>query len=132
MSTPALRVNGLLVGDEFVTSSATTAVPASPWIAPTLLNSWIAFGGGYSTPGYFKDATGRVHLRGQLQQGSAANAIMFTLPAGYRPAKIAFYPGDANGAYGRVTVDASGNVSYASGGSTIISSLDGISFMAEQ
>jgi hypothetical protein len=55
------------------------------WIPPTLLNSWAHHSsGGHSPPGYYRDATGLVHIRGMVDSGSSGTAI-FQLPAGYRP-----------------------------------------------
>ncbi len=54
------------------------------WIAPSLSNSWVNYGGSYSTAGYYKDPLGIVHIRGMVKDGTADTAV-FTLPAGYRP-----------------------------------------------
>ena len=88
----ALTLNGKPAGRVHVQSTA----PSSPangdlwvdtstptWIAPTLLNSWANYGGGYNNAGYMKDALGFVHLRGLIKNGNIAT--IFNLPSGYRP-----------------------------------------------
>jgi hypothetical protein len=54
------------------------------WIAPTFQNSWVNYGSGYETAGYYKDKQGVIHLKGLVKNGTL-NAAIFTLPAGYRP-----------------------------------------------
>jgi hypothetical protein len=53
------------------------------WISPTFQNSWANYGE-WETAGYYKDKEGVVHLKG-LVTGGTVGAIIFTLPAGYRP-----------------------------------------------
>lgn len=98
------------------------------WTAPTLVNSWANFGGGFPTAGYYKDPTGRVFLRGLLASGSSATAVMFTLPALYRPQFEMVFASVANDAFCEIRVDTSGNVFASAGGSTIWVSLDNVSF----
>ncbi len=50
-----------------------------------LRNGWVALGGGYAAPRYWKDSLGRVHLEGIVKSGTINTAI-FTLPPGFRPA----------------------------------------------
>ncbi len=103
---------------------------AQAWITPTLLNSWVNYGGGTATVAYYRDIGGTVRLRGTIKSGTLA-AAAFVLPAGYRPPALLVFACDSQGAFGRVTVDASGNVAPAIGLNTAFS-LDGISFRAEQ
>jgi len=102
------------------------------WIAPTLLNSWINYGGGYNPAGYFKDSFGIVHLRGTVKSGTIGQAI-FTLPVGYRPAYkeilITISHDGANEKLSRCDVQADGNVVSCFGSNTYYS-LDGITFRA--
>src|SRR6185437_13403551 len=65
----------------------TMSVPASAWIAPTLLNSWAAA----TAVGYFQDPLGFVHLRGSMT-GGTSNTLAFTLPAGFRVGTSDFWP----------------------------------------
>lgn len=56
------------------------------WHTPSLLNSWVEFGGEYNGVGYYKDQTGKVYLKGFIKSGvSNAGTILFNLPVGYRP-----------------------------------------------
>jgi hypothetical protein len=115
------------------TKIATTAFLAPPaWTAPTLGNSWVDYGLGYSAAGYYKDATGAVHLQGAIKSGTVG-AAAFTLPAGYRPLGSNAYavPSGAGPAFGVVVVAADGTVSVTVG-SNVFASLSGISFRAEQ
>lgn len=98
------------------------------FIAPTLLNSWVNFGGGFNDAGYLKDFSGTVHLRGLVKNGVIGNAI-FQLPAGYRPANEELQITISNGALGRVDIYPSGDVG-ATSGSNAWFSLDGITFRA--
>jgi hypothetical protein len=106
----------------------------SAWIAPTLLNSWTNFGGGYQTVGYLKDPMGFVHLKGVLLGGSgASNTTVFTLPTGYRPGAHTHGAGGDAGVGGNVVdvqVDTSGNLTiiYGAGANPGISY---IAFLAE-
>lgn len=98
------------------------------WTAPTLLNSWDNYDTAtYAGAGYRKSAAGQVYLRGLLKTG-ALGTVMFTLPAGYRPAKdlhlvIAIF----NGAVGDIQVKANGDV-YAYGTNATWTSLSNLSF----
>lgn len=60
-------------------------------ITPTLINSWVNYGNGYSTVGYWKDSLGYVHLKGTIKNGNA-NSIAFQLPIEYRPNNIIVFP----------------------------------------
>lgn len=97
--------------------------------APTLLNSWVNYGGGTTEAGYWKDDYGVVHLQGFVKNGSGLSTIVFQLPTGYRPALQINFSTVSNNAFGYGSVNADGNV-YAVGGSTTSFSLDGISFKA--
>lgn len=103
-------------------------------IAPTLLNSWVNFGGGTHGAGYYKDPNGRVWLRGFVKDGSVDLAI-FNLPAGYRPTNTLLFA-----AYGyeggartmtRVDVTPAGDVIERFAINDQLS-LEGLSFLAEQ
>lgn len=110
------------------TTNITTlgTITQESWTAPSLLNSWADYGGGYNPAGYFKDSLGIVHLRGLVKDGTIGQAI-FTLPAGYRPATGEVFVVISNAALGRADVIAAGNV-VATTGNNAWFSLDGITF----
>lgn len=101
------------------------------WVAPTLTNSWVNFGGGLQTAAYYKDPTGRVFLRGLIKSGTGG-AAAFTLPSGYRPTAQCLFIVSANNGAGdvaaRIDVNTTGTVVPGTGGSVHFS-LDGISFL---
>lgn len=97
--------------------------------APTLINSWVNFGGGVQTDsGYYKDPFGIVHLRGLIKTG-AIGTVAFQLPAGYRPFARELFAVNSNDAYGSCIVDANGNVTPSVGNNAFVS-LAGITFRA--
>lgn len=51
---------------------------------PAFTNSWVNYGGSWSTAAFRIDAEGYVHLKGLVKNGTASTSI-FTLPSGYRP-----------------------------------------------
>lgn len=109
--------------------------PTHPgWSNVTFQNSWVNFGAPFQTVQYYKDATGRVYLRGLAKSGTL-NTVLFTLPAGYRPPNRLMFSmiiGSATTyAAGRVDIESTGLVSQqgAAAGFNSYISLDGISFM---
>lgn len=112
------------------TSAARAAIGAAGSIleasvAPTLLNSWAEYAGGFQAPGYYKDGFGIVRLTGVVKSGAIGSTI-FTLPAGYRPGSDMQFPVASNG-YGSCRVRPDGSV-IAFAGSTTWYSLDGVAF----
>jgi hypothetical protein len=84
------------------------------WTAATLAGTWSNLGGfGFAPAGYYRDATGTVHLRGVVAAGGAAT--IFTLPAGYRPGANMVFGCIANGALHQVNVNTAGVVSDGTG-----------------
>lgn len=107
------------------------AVVPNGWRAATLLNSFVNLAG--YTAQYRKDASGVVWLEGSVNGGSGTDVIL-TLPVGFRPAQqknfaTAISAGGTEG-HGRLKVDASGNVSIASGAGSTFNSLD-CAFLAD-
>ena len=135
----AEKESGLSVSHAETADSATTASNVEPPEPFRLLgagefqNGWVARGGGASTPGYYKDQLGVVHLRGQFKDGTSSNnsaGDMFTLPSGYRPAESQqFQGGDATGS-GNIAVLSSGAVRALSGAGNLVLSVDGFTFRA--
>jgi hypothetical protein len=103
-----------------------------PWIAPTLLNGWLNYGGAYQTAGYYKNEVNEVKLKGVLKSGSG---VMFKLPSNYRPKEDAIFPIITNNGtsevIGSVYVKSNGDVQFALGSNTY-AALSNISFRAEQ
>lgn len=102
--------------------------------APTLLNGWTNYGGGFAAAGYYRDPFSRVHLKGLITGGSAASGtVLFSLPAGYRPSeRLIFSPRGVIAAVddaARVDVLANGDVQIQTGQNPYVS-FDGISFAA--
>lgn len=96
------------------------------WIAPTLINSWVDYGGTYDTAGYFKDKFNVVHLKGAIKTGTSGTTA-FTLPEGYRPsAGKAIATVAAGGTFGFIDIDSAGNV-VVTGTNTFVS-LEGVSW----
>lgn len=75
-------------------------VPTSEsWTTPTLLNSWVDYGGNFAVPRYYKDASGTVFIQGLIKSGTIDSAI-FSLPAGYRPGATLMIEVDSSGHVG--------------------------------
>jgi hypothetical protein len=86
------------------------------WLTPTLLNSWVNFGGVWPAVQYYKYPDGDVGVRGVVKSGTAGT--IFTLPVGYRPpASIDFVQKSNSDAatISWVQVAASGAVAVAGG-----------------
>jgi len=128
------------------TKLPSSVIPApSSWVTPTLATGWTAFDAGttdlYGFPQYQKDAFGYVHLKGLAKNNSggtntnATNALIFTLPAGFRPFWKTRIPVSASSAFGEIDISASGTVVLA-GPVTVINGqwvgFNSISFLAEQ
>jgi len=108
----------------------------SVWSSPTLLNSWVNYGGSQAPCRYWKDECGVVHLSGLIKNGTAgANA--FVLPEGYRPAeRLIFETISLNGSAVElatgINILAAGDVLVGATSGTAWLTLDGISFVAMQ
>lgn len=107
-----------------------TAANAVTWTAPTLLNSWVNFGSGYSNAGYRKDpSTGIVYIRGLIKDGTATNGtVLFNLPSGYRPTGAVMFPqtfsnGSAEAAC-RIVIAATGDITIGPGVSNTFLSIN--------
>lgn len=73
--TDSSNSNGVIVEGDNV------AIISETWHNIPLVNSWVDLAGARAN--YYKDATGRVQLRGQIVSGTSTTIA--TLPAGYRP-----------------------------------------------
>lgn len=117
---------------EAIAANIVDAVEQSEdFTTPSLGNSWVNFGGSYATAAYYKDGLGRVYLRGTIKDGSIPG-VVFTLPAGYRPAAQLRFGVMSHGAFGRVDVYANGDVEVNLPSTNSSLSLDQVHFRAEQ
>jgi len=67
--------------------SAWVAWDAPDWVALTLLNSWVTFGGAFATPSVAL-RNGVVELKGAVKSGTiTAGTVIANLPAAYRPSE---------------------------------------------
>ena len=107
------------------------AVYDIPWVTPTLTSPFTWQGAPFAVPGYRRDATGQVWLRGVLGTSGAVPSVPFTLPVGYRPGGQRLYVVNASGAFGRVDVFTTGAVTVQTAATSSYIGLDGISFLAE-
>lgn len=74
------------------------------WIAPTLLNSWVHYGGTFSVPGYRK-TNGHTELRGMVKSGTISSSLpVFVIPVEYRPQYGRHFAIASNAAFGMVQV----------------------------
>lgn len=115
-----------------IAAGAITAAKIEPqqaWLSAVLGQNWVNAGTIYATACYMKDSLGFVHLRGVIKDGIIGN-VAFILPVGYRPASTAMIGTVASSAFGLLVIDASGNVTPATGNNTYFS-LDNITFRAE-
>lgn len=97
------------------------------FIDASYLNSWVSYNTTtHNKAGYFKSTDSIVHLQGMVKSGTINNPI-FTLPAGYRPAKTLVFTVPSNGAFGVLEVQTDGDVIATTGNNTYVS-LEGIRF----
>lgn len=109
--------------------SAQAALKLREWVAPTLLNSWVNYGGVYQTPGYYKDPLGMVHLRGLVKDGTTtAGTTLFTLPVGFRPLAQTVCITLTNSVLGTMNIETDGDVNVGGGTSSAWFSLENITF----
>lgn len=102
---------------------------------PAFQNSWVNYPGAFQPVGFYKDRS-RVYVKGSVNRGASplTATTIFTLPADYRPASTLVFATISSGSViADVRVDATGNVSLASGavgpgGTGSYLSLDAISF----
>ena len=105
--------------------------PQETWFAPGLSNSWVDYGLGFNTTGYFRDSNGLVHIRGLIKSGTTtAGTLLFTLSAGNRPATECIFATRMSGpAACEIRVQADGDVLLGdTGGNATWTCLDGICF----
>ena len=97
--------------------------------AATLQNSWVNYGASYETASFWKDSCGMVHLAGLIKSGAtAAETVIFQLPAGYRPRTSEKFFCVSLNAICVIDVYSTGNVAIKTGANAGWLSLSGISF----
>lgn len=96
--------------------------------------SWVPYGDGYTTPAFFRDPFGVVHLSGVVRDGVFLCAI-FQLPPGYRPAERDIFPVLVNNVLGRIDIERANAgsaegvvVPRSAGGTNAYVALSGITF----
>jgi hypothetical protein len=95
--------------------------------SPVFANSWVNFAAGWQVAAFNRDPFGWVSLRGLIKSGTVGNAA-FTLPPGYRPPVSETFGVNSNGAFGRVDVQADGQVIPQAPSNNTYVSLSGIRF----
>ena len=98
----------------------------------TLQNGWANFAAGYSDFGFYMTEDKTVHLKGVIAGGTVtAGTLIFTLPAGMRPAKIALVPVFlGNQTIGCLSIATNGQVTAQTGLNATYTSFDGANFRA--
>lgn len=109
-------------------SNLVTLVPDDfGWKAPSYVNSWVNYGGGFQDGRYRKEPGNVVRLEGLVKSGSATT--IFTLPAGYRPAAtVTFTVMGYDNVLVRINVTSAGVVQIVGSYSNTWVSLTGIAF----
>ena len=95
-------------------------IVAESWTSPTLLGTWVDYGGSFQGARYRKTPDGTVHIEGLVKSGSSGTNI-FNLPTGYRPAGTLLFPAQTNSGLGRLDIQADGDVVHNSGGTSFFS-----------
>lgn len=103
------------------------------WTTMTLSNSWVAYGGVFTTPQYTKTSDNLVTLKGMIRNGTTTNGTtLLTLPAGYRPKERIISSALSNRLNARIDIRPTGVVTVEAGANSTWLTFDGISFVAEQ
>lgn len=128
-----VRVQDLVdLGILRLAANARALLNAQPsFAAVSFENSWANFSSDYHMAGYYRDAFGRVFLRGLIASGSVGSTA-FTLPSGYRPEKHCLFSVVSNDSIGQVFITTAGAVTPISPSNNAWVSLEGISFVAVQ
>ncbi len=114
----------------------TDIAPAEAWQPGTLLGGWSPYGTGYAPAGYARDPYGIVRLRGLIRPTAAGTAgcttppDVFTLAAGYRPARLESHSVRAEPGTALVEVDPAGIVRVLVTAGCPWVSLEGVTFRA--
>lgn len=98
--------------DETYSKAEVDALLAVETIVPTLLNGWVAYGGGFD-PFEARKVNGVVHIAGLIKDGTVTSGtVLFVMPVGWRPAQTKIVCAYTSGNItARVDAAGSGNVS---------------------
>lgn len=130
----ALTTRGQCMGSAVFAQTMYYPNAAAPsWTTMTLKNSWVVFNAtSNATPQYTKASDNVVTLKGLIKSGSTTNGVvLFTLPAGYRPAATLTFASMCNDLPCRIDIQADGDV-LGRGVDAGWTTLSGINFVAEQ
>lgn len=101
------------------------SIDIAAYTAPTLLNSWVNYGGGEAVAGYYKDALGIVHIKGLVKSGTTTPGTnIFVLPAGFCPTDSHWFATTSNGSFGAFVVASNGAVYVATAPSNTYFSIE--------
>jgi hypothetical protein len=81
--------------------------------------------------GFTKDLEGYVHLQGLAARSSGSDALIATLPAGFRPKDWSYFPVATFSGPGTVFISGSGELRLGSGSASFVS-LEGVVFRADK
>lgn len=101
------------------------------WTNYTFQNSWTNFSGSYSSGQFTKTSDNMVVLKGLVRTG-APGTVIATLPAGFRPSAIALMDSSCANLWCRIDIRPNGEILTGTGTSSTWTSLDGLTFYAEQ
>ena len=118
----------------FYTSSYVAgSVCTTSWCSLTLQNGWLQHGTGFTPPSYTKGSDGVVIVNGLIDSGATSyGTVIANLPPGYRPKERLIMNCASNMASGRIDIMPNGDIIVNAGISNAWTSLDSITFMAEQ
>ena len=127
-TTPVVQNNTTTLSTDVIFISSQNfirGITQETWVSPTLLNSWVNYGGGEATAQYFKDSNGIVHIKGTVKDGTfVAGTNIFVLPDGYRPLTNHMFAQNNAGVFGATSVASNGAVFVGAAASATYLSLD--------
>lgn len=128
-----LQAKGISNASDYYSIQAMFYPTTAGWTTLSLQNSWTVFDSGHSQNRYRKAADGMVTLKGLIKNGNTnPGTVVATLPAGFRPSERLCFAALGGFGHARFDVLPNGQIIISSGAQSVFSSLDGISFMAEQ
>lgn len=128
------RVYLVPVGQSYIIGGKVqSSTPYARYFPLSFANGWVDYDTlNYQNGSFTKTASGVVMLTGVVKSGVASNdALIATLPVGFRPAKKMTFAANSNGVAGTVYVDTNGEVRVKQWVSSIWLSLANIRFPTE-